>query len=169
MRIKIVALLFVLFWSVPCLGQADEVKGNAKGTIIGKGKQPTVHFVKLCSMLEQSTFDGKYKGKNTRVVWSQIKEFEYLNDLSVRVTLRNGKTFTLESQFGVRQDLCFYYYDEINEKLTQDAVRGSVVHKVVFDTCIGSVKKCPKCNRQLPEDYLFCPYDKTDLNWSKVE
>jgi len=167
MKIQILVIAFALMSSLPCLGQADEVKGHAKGTIIGKGDQPTVHFVKLEKELQYYYFTGNYKGKKTTVLWSKLKEFEYLNDTSVRMTLRTGKTFTLTETS--RPSVYFYYYDEINEKLTQDAVSGSAVHKIVFDTHIGSVKKCPKCNRQFPEDYLFCPHDKTDLDWSKVE
>jgi len=166
MRRSVLGVVFVvmLAWAAPCLGQTD----NTKGTIFQTGGKPTIHFQKLKGSLANYTFVGTHKGKRTEVNWEKLKEFEYLSDTSARLTLRSGKVFTIQG-LSRNWGTSVYTYDEINEKLSEQKIIGYDIHKIVFGEQAGSTKKCPKCDREFPADYLYCPYDKHDLNWSKVD
>jgi len=164
---------FILVVSGYCFGAREIFKGYFVTT---DGKTQAVsEFVNL-----KLDFSCTYQGNRIKIPLEDIKSIIVIGkweDKIVVVEKRNGKMFKVEGRLdwiadsGCSPAKCILYkfYDEINEHYSKAQIIGLSVKEIVFDEDFGSLRKCQKCGRTFPPDYLFCPYDKSPMRLIQVK
>ena len=120
--------------------------------------------------------EGRYEGNRISIPTTDVKEIIWTGPREMTVTLRAGRVYRLSGcwpHHDQRSRIRYEFWDEINQKWSTGTVLIGYparyekrCNKVVFGQDIGDLKKCPKCKSYFPQDFLFCPYDKSDLIWS---
>ncbi|MBW2322727.1 MAG: hypothetical protein JRF41_04275 [Deltaproteobacteria bacterium] len=124
------------------------------------------------------TTDGKYhlvgefldlKGESfyCRYPYAELKSITYLGDETVLILKRNGEELKVSK--GYLQVGAIAYYNPMDMKYVTEMISNHLIKKIVFDDDFGEARKCPKCGKTYPADFLFCPYDKAVLKLIKIK
>ena len=145
----------------PSFGGQETVKGHF---ITKDGKyQPVDEFMDL----KGESFFYKSEGKELSIPYAEIKSLTYFGDDKILVKKRNGKELRVNKSY-LRVG-SFAFYDPVSMKYSTEMISNHLIKKIVFDDDFGEMRKCLKCGRTYPPDYLFCPYDRTKLRLIKIQ
>ncbi|MBI5182129.1 MAG: hypothetical protein HZA06_04355 [Nitrospirae bacterium] len=149
------------------------------GGVIYKRNGSVIKTKKFTKTLEPNeAISGDYKENNIKIKIADIKEVQFLtSDVAytfdhsklvkksgdIVIIKRDGKQYTLKNAYFSTSHFGYEFFDEINNKVSENMVSFSEVSRIVFGEDIGTAKKCPKDGRIFPSDYVYCPYDKTEL------
>ena len=155
------------------------------GGVIYKRNGAVIKTKKFTKTLEPNeAISGDYKENNIKIKISDIKEVQLLtSDVAYTfdhsklvkksgdlvIIKRDGKQYTLKNAYFSTSHFGYEFFDEINNRVSENMVAFSEVSRIVFGADIGTAKKCPKDGRIFPTDYVYCPYDRTELITVKPE
>jgi hypothetical protein len=172
-------LLFSLIVIIILSATADVFSKAVVGGVIYKRSGAVIKTKKFTKTLEPNeVISGDYKENNIKIKMSDIKEVQLLtSDVAytfdhsklvkksgdIVIIKRDGKQYTLKNAYFSSSHLGYEFFDEINNRVSENILSFSEVSRIVFGEDIGTAKKCPKDGRLFPSDYIYCPYDKTEL------
>lgn len=155
------------------------------GGVIYKRNGAVIKTKKFTKTLEPNeAISGDYKENNIKIKISDIKEVQLLtSDVAytfdhsklvkksgdIVIIKRDGKQYTLKNAYFPSSHFGYEFFDEINNRVSENMVAFSEISRIVFGEDVGTAKKCPKDGRLFPSDYVYCPYDKTELISVKPE
>ena len=151
-----VALLAVFL----SLGQASAFENVGGYLITAEGKQIVVdEFVNLLE-----TYTCKYEGAPLTIPMKRIKRLK-LQGSGMAVTTTNGMTYNVLGSMMICLDDYLEYrtINTVTGESLDARIDPMLVESVVFGRKATDLKKCPLCGRTFPGEYLYCPYDKSDL------
>jgi len=165
---------------------ASEVFAKAIiGGVIYKRNGAVIKTKKFTKTIEPNeAISGDFKENNIKIKIADIKEVQFLtSDVAytfdhsklvkksgdVVIIKRDGKQYTLKNAYFPTSHFGYEFFDEINNRVSENVVAFSEVSRIVFGEDIGTAKKCPKDGRIFPSDYVYCPFDKTELISVKPE
>ena len=165
---------------------ASEVFAKAIiGGVIYKRNGAVIKTKKFTKTIEPNeAISGDFKENNIKIKIADIKEVQFLtSDVAytfdhsklvkksgdVVIIKRDGKQYTLKNAYFPTSHFGYEFFDEINNRVSENVVAFSEVSRIVFGEDIGTAKKCPKDGRIFPSDYIYCPFDKTELISVKPE
>ncbi len=165
---------------------ASEVFAKAIiGGVIYKRNGAVIKTKKFTKTIEPNeAISGDFKENNIKIKIADIKEVQFLtSDVAytfdhsklvkksgdIVIIKRDGKQYTLKNAYFPTSHFGYEFFDEINNKVSENMVAFSEVSRIVFGEDIGTAKKCPKDGRIFPSDYIYCPFDKTELISVKPE
>ncbi|MBI5180840.1 MAG: hypothetical protein HZA05_05510 [Nitrospirae bacterium] len=168
------------------LGISSDVFSKAVvGGVIYKRNGAVIKTKKFTKTLEPSeAVSGDYKENNIKIKISDIKEVQLLtSDVAYTfdhsklvkksgdlvIIKRDGKQYTLKNAYFSTSHFGYEFFDEINNRVSENMVAFSEISRIIFGEDVGTAKKCPKDGRIFPSDYIYCPYDKTELISVKPE
>ena len=113
-------------------------------------------------------FFCKYEGNSIGIPYSKIKSMTSLDmgRKTVLIERRDGVKFEVKADSSLRVGW-YSFYDIISESYSSAAEND--VKRIVFDEDFGDLRKCPKCSRTYIPEYMFCPYDKTQMKLIKIK
>ena len=139
-----------------------------KGFFVTKeGKTIVVgEFIRL---KKRKCYSCYFEGNSICVPFTEIKNLTDLGNRIVLIEKRSGKKFKVKCMHFPPLIVGEYaFYDQNSEKYSEGDYTD-YTRKIVFDEDFGELRKCQKCERTFPPDYLFCPYDKSELRLLKVK
>lgn len=155
------------------------------GGVIYKRNGTVIKTKKFTKTLEPNeAISGDYKENNIKIKIADIKEVQFLtSDVAytfdhsklvkksgdIVIIKRDGKQYTLKNAYFPSSHFGYEFFDEINNRVSENMVAFSEISRIIFGADIGTAKKCPKDGRIFPSDYVYCPYDKTELITVKPE
>ena len=165
---------------------ASEVFAKAIiGGVIYKRNGAVIKTKKFTKTIEPNeAISGDFKENNIKIKIADIKEVQFLtSDVAytfdhsklvkksgdVVIIKRDGKQYTLKNAYFPTSHFGYEFFDEINNRVSENVVAFSEVSRIVFGEDIGTAKKCPKDGRIFPSDHVYCPFDKTELISVKPE
>ncbi len=173
---------YILFFIVSVFligGAADVFSKAVVGGVIYKRNGSVIKTKKFTKTLEPNEFiSGDYKENNIKIKIADIKEVQLLtSDVAYTfdhsklvkksgdlvIIKRDGKQYTLKNAYFSSSHFGYEFFDEINNRVSENMVAFSEISRIAFGEDLGTVKKCPKDGRIFPSDYIYCPYDKTEL------
>lgn len=177
--------LFMLFGTTT-FAQSREIPADevvSFGGYIVTSDGVTIRVVEFLQPLRSYYIQGTYKGSTVRFKASDLLEVWLLDENctygwiyqkgrckgTMRVTNRDSKTFTItECDFAAHNlewGLSYVVYNEITGSAEETSIMTYDISRLSFSEDLGTIRQCPKCERIFPSDYLFCPYDSTELLW----
>jgi len=117
--------------------------------------------------LKGERFYCAYKEKELFIPYTEIKSLTCLDENTILVVKRNGEKLKVNRNY--LQVGSVAYYDPVKMRYATKIFSSHLIKKIVFDDDYGQLRKCQKCQRTYPPDYLFCPYDKTELKLIKIK
>lgn len=162
------------------LGITSDVFSKAMvGGVIYKRNGVVIKTKKFTKTLEPGdVLSGEFKGNDVKIKMSDIKEIQLLTtDVAFTfdhsklvkksgdlvIIKRDEKQYTLKNAYFSSSHFGYEFFDEINNRVSENTLPFSEVSRITFGEDIGTAKKCPKDGRLFPADYIYCPYDKTEL------
>ncbi|MBW1708706.1 MAG: hypothetical protein JRG97_07825 [Deltaproteobacteria bacterium] len=158
-----ILLILCLFFGIsyPSYGGDETFKGVVI-TIDGK-----YHLVGEFLDLKGESFYCRYNEKELYIPYAELKSITYLGDETVLILKRNGEELKVSK--GYLQVGAIAYYNPMDMKYVTEMISNHLIKKIVFDDDFGEARKCPKCGKTYPADFLFCPYDKAVLKLIKIK
>ena len=166
---------FILFLCLSyALIQESYPQGEAfKGYFVTtEGK--TIVATRFLNLNDERPFKCKYEGNILEIPINVISRIQMLaSRQTLMITRRDGSEFVVQNSDGIiggyGLHLHYEYYDKISQRFAKSSMDPVYIRKIVFDEDYGQLRKCEQCSRTFPPDYVFCPYDKSDLKLIRVK
>ena len=171
----LIICFITLVLSVPCYAGGETFKGHIVST---KGKTIVATQFEFRKYHEAPY---EYEGQSIKVPFKDMKRVSSLGHNWYLLEKRNGKQFKVkghpDKKIGVLSTsggpgqywLLYHFYDPVNEAIKLESIYVDDIQEVVFDTEFGELRKCPKCSRTFPPDYVYCPYDRSEMRLTKIK
>jgi hypothetical protein len=110
------------------------------------------------------TYTCKYEGAPLTIPMKRIKRLK-VQGSGITVTTTNGMSYNVLGSMTISldDDLKYRTMNSVTGEKQEASIDPMLVETVVFGRKASDMKKCPVCGRTFPSDYLYCPYDKSDL------
>ena len=164
------------------LGPSRE-KPVSGGTLLLKdGSEKKVLRFRQPDMADSLVYE--IEGNRTSTPLSEVSAIWVLGkrSLSLDVERHHWETFArarfqngaeVESKMWIRQNsgsvdhmLKYAFFNPATGKTETSSIAMSEIKALFFDESIGTYRRCPNDGYLFPPDYIFCPYDKADLEWA---
>lgn len=148
------------------VNNAQEIKGKSGGIIYLKNGGSLKFSENITDSI--SIYNEKTKNRVSFKI-SNYKEIWKLSSEGWKLIFRNNESINTDRRIFEDDRFIFYFYDDMSKKIERKSISTDEVSKIIFDENIGELKQCPKCKNWWPQDFIFCPYDATELKWSNKE
>ena len=176
--IKKIILLGTLLCLVVLFASSNTITVFASmsfGGHIIKKDGTSIEVVEFLNPLKTGSIGGEYKNNWVEFSADILKDIWILslegkNIMNLKIMTRDGREFIIYNAlfYDGTNDydrIVYTVFNEITGGSAKQITSLSDVSNLIFDEDIGELKRCPKCKKVFPSDYLFCPYDKEELEW----
>jgi len=164
------ALFVVFVVSCGLLPEAGYAQGETmKGTILTTSNQ-TLVANEFTGLSGEKAFHCTYNGNSLEIPLSLIKKLTRQKDDLILIEKRDGNQFLVKGTlYNLQERISYSFFDPISEQYSSTTIHYNNISEIVFDDDFGNLRKCETCEATFPPNYVFCPFDKSDLVLIKVK